>query len=96
MTAGLLDVRALVRFRHPLLRSAIYRSAGLSELREIHRVLAEVTDPDLDPDRRARHLARATLRPDESVAAELESFHPQLDGQGPSSCGFSHPRSAES
>ncbi|GAA2332151.1 LuxR family transcriptional regulator [Streptomyces kunmingensis] len=73
VTAGLLDVKALVRFRHPLLRSAIYRSAGLAELRETHRVLAEVTDPVLDPDRRAWHLARATVRPDEAIAAELES-----------------------
>ncbi|MFJ3799587.1 AAA family ATPase [Streptomyces sp. NPDC090088] len=71
--AGLLDVGALVRFRHPLLRSAVHRSAGLAELREVHRVLAEVTDPVLDPDRRAWHLARATVRPDEAIAAELES-----------------------
>ncbi|WP_198601836.1 ATP-binding protein [Streptomyces sp. MH60] len=73
VTAGLLDVGTLVRFRHPLLRSAIYRSAGLAELREVHRVLAEATDPHLDPDRRAWHLARATVRPDEAIAAELES-----------------------
>ncbi|WP_161332406.1 ATP-binding protein, partial [Streptomyces sp. SID5789] len=68
VTAGLLDVGTLVRFRHPLLRSAVYRSAGLAELREVHRVLAEATDPGLDPDRRAWHLARATVRPDEAVA----------------------------
>ncbi|MFM9662901.1 hypothetical protein ACKI2B_46735, partial [Streptomyces scabiei] len=43
VTAGLLDVGTLVRFRHPLLRSAIYRSAGLAELREVHRVLAAAT-----------------------------------------------------
>ncbi|MFI1839072.1 AAA family ATPase [Streptomyces olivaceoviridis] len=73
VTAGLLDIGALVRFRHPLLRSAIYRSAELAEVREIHRVLAEATDPGLDPNRRAWHLARATVRPDEAVAAELES-----------------------
>ncbi|MFJ4624381.1 AAA family ATPase [Streptomyces sp. NPDC088812] len=73
VTAGLLAVGALVRFRHPLLRSAVYGSAGLAELRETHRVLAEVTDPALDPDRRAWHLARATVRPDEAIAGELES-----------------------
>nr|WSX75404.1 AAA family ATPase [Streptomyces sp. NBC_00899] len=71
--AGLLEVGAMVRFRHPLLRSAIYRSAGLADLRQVHRALAEETDPLLDPDRRAWHLAQATVRPDESIAAELEA-----------------------
>ncbi|MEU9317270.1 AAA family ATPase [Streptomyces sp. NPDC048295] len=73
VTEGLLAVGALVRFRHPLLRSAVLRAADLADLRETHRVLAEVTDPDLDPDRRAWHLARATVRPDEAIAAELEA-----------------------
>lgn len=73
VAAGLLDIGALVRFRHPLLRSAIYRSASLSDVRETHRVLAEVTDRALDPDRRAWHLARATVRPDETIAADLEA-----------------------
>ncbi|PSM37583.1 LuxR family transcriptional regulator [Streptomyces dioscori] len=73
VAAGLLDIGALVRFRHPLLRSAVYRSASLTDLRETHRVLAEVTDRALDPDRRAWHLARATVRPDEAIAADLEA-----------------------
>ncbi|WP_282108158.1 helix-turn-helix transcriptional regulator [Streptomyces liliiviolaceus] len=73
VAAGLLDIGALVRFRHPLLRSAVYRSASLTDLRKTHRVLAEVTDHALDPDRRAWHLARATVRPDEAIAADLEA-----------------------
>ena len=70
--ADLITLGARVIFRHPLLRSAIYRAASAEERRSVHRALAAATDPDLDPDRRAWHLAHATLAPDEDVVAELE------------------------
>ena len=69
--AGLLDIGAAVRFRHPLLRSAVYRAADVDERRAVHAALAEATDPQLDPDRRAWHRAYAAGAADEEVAAEL-------------------------
>ena len=71
-TDGLLELGMQVTFRHPLLRSAIYRAAASDERRAAHQVLAAATDPEFDPDRRAWHRAHAITHPDEDVAVELE------------------------
>jgi DNA-binding CsgD family transcriptional regulator len=79
---GLLAFGPTIVFRHPLVRSAAYRASGLEELREVHRALAEATDPDIDPDRKAWHRAQAAAAPDEEVAAELERSAGRAQGRG--------------
>ncbi len=71
VTAGLLGIDTRVTFRHPLVRSAIYRDAAPPDRRRAHAALAIATDPDTDPDRRAWHRAQALLGTDEEVAGEL-------------------------
>ncbi|MDN4481638.1 ATP-binding protein [Demequina muriae] len=70
--AGLLEIDSRVRFRHPLVRSAVYQAAKPQDLRRAHEALAAVTDPERDPDRRAWHQAQAVLGADEDVALALE------------------------
>ena len=81
-TDGLLTIGTSVTFRHPLVRSSVYHAAALQDKQGVHRALADATDPAVDPDRRAWHLAQATPGPDEDVASELERSASRAQARG--------------
>ena len=78
----LITVDDRVRFRHPLVRSTVYRLASAADRRRAHAALAEAIAPGDDEDRRAWHRAHAAAGPDETVAAELDASAGRAQARG--------------
>src|SRR5256885_2331379 len=81
LSAGLVEVDEwTVRFRHPLMRSAIFQAAAPAQRQAVHAALAAVLDDQ--PDRRVWHKAASTVGADEGVASELEAAASRAQRRG--------------
>jgi DNA-binding CsgD family transcriptional regulator len=80
--AGLIELGVRVRFAHPLVRAAVWRAFDAATRRDVRRALADATDPELDPDRRAWHRAHSAAAPDEAVAAEMVASADRAQARG--------------
>ena len=81
-TAGLVELGATVRFRHPLVRSAAYNAAAGKDRRRVHRALSVIADKMQLAELEAWHAAKATLGTDEDVAQRLEQVADAAAGRG--------------
>jgi len=79
---ALMTVDGRVRFRHPLVRSAVYGVASSADRRRAHAALAEAIPVGDDSDRRAWHRAHAAAVPDETIAGELEASAGRAQARG--------------
>ena len=95
---GLVEARgATVRFRHPLVRSAVYGAATASERREVHRALASaLAGEEEHADHRAWHLASSAIGQDEDAVRALDAAAQPGGAGGPQRRGRVLERAAES
>ena len=93
--AGLASVdESGIRFRHPLIRSAIYQHASLADRQASHTALAAAYEDD--PDRSVWHRAAALVAPDDSVVDELEEAAARARRRGaPSAAAVALRRAAQ-
>jgi DNA-binding CsgD family transcriptional regulator len=70
----------MLRFRHPLIRSAVAQSAAVVDRRRVHEALADVLADQ--PDRRAWHRAALLSGEHEEIALELEQAAARAQQRG--------------
>jgi DNA-binding CsgD family transcriptional regulator len=81
--AGLLLTDGVhLRFRHPLLRSAVYRGASFGERRAAHEALAAALGDDANADRAAWHRAVVAMAPDDAAADALAATADRAQRRG--------------